>query len=299
MMILAVLLMSYAAVMGSVGHRPLARLVEQTRQPLLGAWVWLLACGSVLAAWSGAALLAAGWHLPAFAAAVIERCLTTAEPPHDHVHVTAPAVALPVLVASTLRAAWVTVRGYSADIRFRRRHVHAARLVGSADGNLGGVIVVDASEPAVYSVTGPRPTIVVTTGARSMLSPTALAAALDHERCHLAERHFVLLGAGRLMARAFPFVPLFRAAEARIADLIEMRADDVAARRHGARSVIDALTAIASAPHDPNPAADARALARASRLVADAKPRGQWRLPSVAVAFALGPAIVLLLPFCG
>lgn len=298
MMILAGLLIVYATVVGTVGQRPLTRLTSKTRSPLFGAATWLLACASVILAWLGASLLAAGWHLPAFAAALVDRCLTTAERPHDHVHLTAPAVALPALAASTLRATWVTVRGYCADARFRREHVRAARLVGSANRDLG-VIVVDAAEPAAYSLAGPRPTIIVTTCAVRKLSSAALAAALDHERCHLAERHFLLLGAAGLTAKAFPFVPLFRAAAARVGDLVEMRADDVAARRHGAGSVADAIAAITSALPDPAPAANEQALARVARLLGTVNPRGErWLLSLITMTLSLGPAAVLLLPFC-
>ncbi|MEU4721305.1 hypothetical protein AB0G06_16920 [Nonomuraea dietziae] len=41
-----------------------------------------------------------------------------------------------------------------------------------------------------------------------------------------------VLAAGEAFARAFPFVPLFDVARREVARLIELRADDVAARRH-------------------------------------------------------------------
>lgn len=301
MILLAALLMAYATTVGTLGRRPLGRLTDRTRHPLLGVATWLVACGSVLAAFLIAGLLAAGWHLPAFAAVVVEGCLTSAERPHDHAHVTLPELALPALAVSGLRAAWVSFRGYATEARFRRRHVDAVRLVGRTDRRLGA-IVVESAEAAVYCVAGRRPTIVVTTQALDSLSGEQLAAVLDHERCHLAERHHVLLRACHAVARAFPFVPLFREARSHVAGLLEMRADDVAARRHGARPVADAIAVVGAAPpFGPALAAGGEsALARAHRLLAGAAGtrRSGWRLSLLNVALTVGPAAILLVPFC-
>ncbi|HEX5995904.1 MAG TPA: M56 family metallopeptidase [Jiangellales bacterium] len=301
MMLLAALLVAYAAAVGMLGRPLLRRLTHHTRHPLLGVVTWLVACASVLAAWLVAGLLAAGWHLPAFADVIVGECLTSAESPDDHVHLTAPELALPALAASALRATWVSLRGYAAEARFRRRHVHAVRLVGRTDRKLGA-IVVDAAEPAVYCVAGRRPTIVVTTQALDALSSEQLAAVLDHERCHLAERHHVLMGACRAVARAFPFVPLFREARSHVAALLEMRADDVAAKRHGARPVADALAAVAVGPPlGPALAAGGEsALARANRLLPGAAGArdGGWRLALLIAALAVGPPAILLVPLC-
>ena len=301
MMVVAALLVAYAALIGTAGRRLLGRWTDRTGDPLLVAVVWLVACGSVLGAWLVAGLLAAGWHLPAFAAAVVEDCLTSAERPHDHTHVTMPALALPLLVVSGLRAAWVISRGYAAEARLRSRHVRDIRLVGRADHDLGAV-VVDAPEPAVYCVAGVRPTIVVTTRAIRGLSPAALAAVLAHERCHLSERHHVVLRACRLLARAFPFVPLFRDARARVAGLLEMRADDVAARRYGARPLIDALGAVVSGlpPRTALGAGGPSAHTRVERLLAPrtGAVRGRWLLSAITAALTAGPAAILLIPFC-
>jgi hypothetical protein len=255
----------------------------------------------VLAAWLGAGLLAAGWHLPAFTAAVVQACLTSADWPHDHVHAAVPELALPALVVSGLRAGWVISRGYAAELHLRSRHVRAVRLVGRADADLGAV-VVDAPEPAVYCVAGARPTIVVTTRALRALSPAALAAVLAHERCHLTERHHLLIRACHLLARAFPFVPLFREARSRMGGLLEMRADDVAVRRHGVAALVDALTAVVAGPPTRTAlgAGGVAARTRVDRLLSGAGrlPRGRWRLCLFAAALATGPAVILLVPFC-
>jgi Zn-dependent protease with chaperone function len=301
MMLLAALLVAYATTVGTLGQRLFGQLTDGVRHPLLGVVTWLVACGSVLVAWLVAGLLAAGWHLPAFAAVAVEACLTSAEHPHDHGHLTVPGLAVPGLAALGLRFAWVGLRGYAAEARFRRDHLQAIRLVGRMNRQLGAV-VVDAAEPAVYCVAGRRPTIVVTTRALDALSTEQLAAVLDHERCHLAERHHLILRACQSVARAFPFVPLFRDARPHVAALLEMRADDVAARRHGERPLADALAAVAvTAPLGPALAAGGQsALARAQRLLSGTggARRGGWRLSLLNLALAVGPAIILLVPFC-
>lgn len=104
------------------------------------------------------------------------------------------------------------------------------------------------------------------------------------------------------MARAFPFVPLFREARSHVAALLEMRADDVAARGHGAGPVADALGAVAVGPPlGPALAAGGEsAVARAHRLLTDAAGtrRGEWRLSLLTAALAIGPPAFLLLPLC-
>jgi Zn-dependent protease with chaperone function len=301
MILLATLLVVYAAVIATLGRHVLGRPRDCARHPVLGVITWLVACGSVLSAWLVAALLAAGWHLPAVADLLVQGCLTGAEQPHDHGHLTVPVLAVPALVASGLRAAWVSVRWYARDARLRRRHLDAVRLVGRTDRRLGAMIV-EAAEPAVYCVAGRRPTIVVTTQALQVLSGEQLAAVLDHERCHLTERHHLVLRVCQAVAGAFPFVPLFRDARASVAVLLEMRADDVAVRRHGNRVLVDALATVVAGP--PTRAALAvggsSAPDRVNRLLArsGAASPARWRLSALAAAFAAGPVAILVLPFC-
>ena len=97
MMLMAALLAAYATLVGTLGRRLLSRFTDRAGDPLFLAVAWLVACVSVLAAWLGAGLLAAGWHLPAFTSVVVEACLTSADWPHDHVHATVPGLALPAL----------------------------------------------------------------------------------------------------------------------------------------------------------------------------------------------------------
>jgi hypothetical protein len=86
--------------------------------------------------------------------------------------------------------------------------------------------------------------IVITRGALEVLDAAQLDAVLAHERAHLAERHHLLLAASRALAAVLPRLRLFRAGAASIARLVEMRADDVAARRHPGSALVGALLAL-------------------------------------------------------
>jgi hypothetical protein len=70
------------------------------------------------------------------------------------------------------------------------------------------------------------------------------AAALAHERAHLAARHHLLISLTRGLAASFPGVPLFTRGPAAVARLAEMCADGAAARRAGRPALIAALLAM-------------------------------------------------------
>ena len=125
-----------------------------------------------------------------------------------------------------------------------RAHAEAARITGRPVEGGNAAFVLDATRPAVYCVPGRPPTIVLTTGALAILDPGQLTAVLAHERAHLAGRHHLLLAVTRSLATAAPVVPLFARGTGEVARLAEMRADDVAARRGGRRTLLAALLAM-------------------------------------------------------
>lgn len=297
----AAALVVFAIAVATLGRRVLAELTDRTAYPLLGVLAWLVACGAVVVSGIGAGLLAAGLHLPAMAANVVDACLTLARQSRNHTHVSVPAIALPLVAAAAVRGVWAAGSGYAAVVRLRRRHLQALRLVGHTDRELGA-IVVDAPQPAVYCLDGRRRTIVVTTTALGALTGRQLAAVLDHERCHLAERHHLVTRMFQLLARAFPFVPVFRQARTRVWTLLEMRADDIAARRHGRGVVAAALAAVGTAAIPPAAlvAGGPSAVARARRLLDTPRPsRKRWLLLTVIATNVTGPFASLLIPFCG
>jgi Zn-dependent protease with chaperone function len=135
--------------------------------------------------------------------------------------------------------------------RQTRAHAEAARITGrrlpaDTSGSSGkpGLVVLEAPQLAAYCVPGRPSTIVVTSGALSVLEPAQLTAVLAHERAHLVGRHHLMIALTRGLAAIFPAVPLFTSGQREIARLAEMRADDAAARRAGRRPLIEALLAM-------------------------------------------------------
>lgn len=158
-----------------------------------------------------------------------------------------------LLVVSAVVAVGVVVagvRGVGALYRSRRRtlaHAYAARLVGRPDRRLG-IVVVDAPDRLVYSVAGRPSAIVVSEAALAALTDRQLHAVLAHERAHLAGRHHLVMGCARALATAMPRLPLFTACAAELGRLVEMCADDAAARQHDGRALVTALLALAGPP---------------------------------------------------
>jgi Zn-dependent protease with chaperone function len=276
----ALCLAGYGLLVGLLAPRWLISTAKADRAPRLGVAAWLLAmatsalsllaCTATLARLDNPWLAVTGWLL---------------------------------LTAGLGRACWagVTTR---RDIRARRNaHQELVAILGRPDPRLGAVIV-DTPERLIYCLPRPSPTVVLTTGARDVLSPAELSAALAHEWAHLAGRHHLLLAIVRATARALPWLALFTEAEAAVASLLEMRADDAAARRHGRRTVAAAIAAMGSraAPVGALGAAGPSALTRGLRLCANDP---AWRvgterlvLAVTVLALAAGPPLWAVLPFC-
>ncbi|MBW3551510.1 MAG: M48 family metalloprotease [Proteobacteria bacterium] len=128
-----------------------------------------------------------------------------------------------------------------------------------------------------------------------------LAAVIAHERAHLRERHHIAVAVAAGLARAFPLVPLFTAAANEIARLVEMRADDAAARDTDQISVAAALVALAGmrAPRAALAAADTAGAMRVMRLLEPAVPVGLGRRVALVAALTLlllAPALLAAYP---
>lgn len=153
------------------------------------------------------------------------------------------------LVASLVLARLLSVLLSSTWRTLRARHDNRVLVDLVAERNLllAGASVVDHEVPVAYCLPGLRPRVVLSRGTLSLLSYDELRAVLAHERAHLAQRHdlvvlpFVALGA------TFPALPAVRTARAEVALLVELLADDRAARRHERTHLAQALWKIGSA----------------------------------------------------
>jgi Zn-dependent protease with chaperone function len=153
-----------------------------------------------------------------------------------------------VLLGATLVAVYVAARRYRRTLLQRRRHHEALQFIVRDSGELDDVCVLDHPIPVVYCVPArPRP-IVVSSGALGQLEDGELQAVLAHERAHLRHRDHVLLTVVDALAAAFAWLPTFRGARRHLPLLLEMAADEIAARRWGRPTVAMALRKLAVSP---------------------------------------------------
>src|SRR5262245_18810966 len=281
------LLLAYAAVLAG----PVAWLLRRGgwfgRAPALGVVAWQVLSSSVLLA----VVLGAVAMIPA------------ADDHHDHnrhflaVEACSAAVVILAVVLVGLGRGLVGHLVHSGSER--RRHRSALSLVGRPDECLGAV-VIDHETVAAYCVPGRDRRIVLTTAALRVLDDAQLAAVLAHERAHLNGRHHLVVAPGRVFRLAFPFVPGFRWAHDEIARLVEMLADDTAARRCERRALAAALVALATEPHvntTPSPAfgmASQAVSGRVKRLLGPGRPLARWALTMWGTALLALPSVPII-----
>ncbi|MEZ0106590.1 Zn-dependent protease with chaperone function [Catenulispora sp. EB89] len=151
------------------------------------------------------------------------------------------------LVGVTLLSAWRIER----DLRRQRDAVDLA--AEHADRQLR---VLEHAAPAAYCLPGTRPRIVITEGTIAALAPDELEAVLAHERAHAKWRHELVVQPFVAWESALPLPPA-RRATASVTALVEMLADDHAARSVGRPALARALVAIGgTAGPVPNQRAD-------------------------------------------
>jgi len=299
----AAILLAYAAGVGTLGARMLARAGWTARAPLLAIVTYLAAAWSVIAALGLAGLTLAvhgtalGGALSQLIGACVLRLRATYATPGG---MTAAEAGLVLSAAVLVRTSLVATGHLRVAGRQARRHAQAARLVGRPEPALDAVLVEHA-RPTAYCVAGRPPTVILTTGALLALDPVQLDAVLAHERAHLVWRHHRLLAMARISRRALPFLPLMRDTEAQVERLVELHADDVATRARDPRPLAAALVVLAAAP-GPAPvlaAGATDAVQRIHRLLRPAEPLGGLRrqlLRALAAGLVLLPAVLALAP---
>ncbi len=302
-MTVGALLLAYVASVGTLGSRLLGQARWTARAPLLAIVTYLAAGWSVVAALGLAGLVLAvhatalGGGLSHLIGACVLRLRATYATPGGATVAGLGLILAGSVVARSVLAAFGHLR---AAGRQALRHAQTARLVGRSDPALGAVLV-EHPEPAAYCVAGRQPTVVLTTGAVAALNRAQLGAVLAHERAHLAGHHHRLLAMARIGRQVLPFLPLMRDAEAQVARLIELHADDTATRAHDPGTLATALVVLATAA-SPAPALAAAAtdtVQRIHRLLGPAEPLGRGRrqmLRATAAALALTPVLLALAP---
>lgn len=306
-MAVAACLFLYTAMVLVFGPRLLPRLTRSGLHPRLAVVAWFSAILSVPASWVAAVAfvgtdLVNPQHTDRMA---LSMCL-------DVLHsVAVGSHGVGVVVALVATGASLTLFGLRlvrALVRTRSRsHRHAAvsRMVGHQIDGVDAVLL-DAPEPAAYCVAGRPHAIIVTTAALAALDRRQLAAVIAHERAHLSGRHHLLIAVTSSMASVLPRISLFRTGAEEIARLLEMAADDAAARIYGGTTVIDALLALSD--HPPAPAGalaatGADVVVRAERLATTHDRRQRLRnrvsITTAVIALTTSPVIVTALALAG
>lgn len=300
-MSLAACLLLYSAAILLVGPPLLRALTRAGRVPRLGVATWLLAIVSVLATWLVSAVLivvdevAHGSQRHTFIDSCIEIvCQLLAGQsggaPRAVLLLSAGAVVAAVLV--------VSVRLVCAVTRLRtlaHGHAHGIRLVGRPILD-HRTFVVEADVRAAYCVAGKPSTIVMTSAAVSALDGDEMNAVLAHEWAHVRGHHLEVTIFVRAVASVLPRLALMRDGALEVTRLLEMCADDAAARRFGRHTVLRGLLALAgAAPATALGAADVAVVSRVERLTLPPVKRLRGR--EAALAGAAG--LIALAPLAG
>ena len=164
-------------------------------------------------------------------------------------------LALTLVVA--LRLTFTVVRVAVGTRRRRARHRALVDLLDvghpaasqQLTGRLGGELrILEVERPMAYCLPGMRSRVVVSAGTLNSLDAAEVRAVLSHERAHLRARHDLVLEAFTALHTAFP--RLVRSAHAlnAVRLLVELLADDIAARAAGPASLARALVTCAAGP---------------------------------------------------
>lgn len=296
-------LLALAGLLALFGGRLLGAASWPMRAPRLGVLAWqALTLAVVLSVvLAGLALALPSLPLTADLASLLDACAVALK-----LHYSTPGGASAALVGAVIAVAVVvrTVASFAAELvalrQARDRHRRSLRLVSGEPGD-GSLVVVEDERAAAYCVPGRQPSIVLTRGALTCLEPDELAVVLEHERAHLRGRHDVAVVAAIAACRAFPFVPLFRVAPDKIRALLEMHADDAAARGEDRPILASAMVRLAegASPRGALAVGADAVVTRVHRLLEPANPLGTVRMvltAGVIVGLAVMPVGVAVAP---
>jgi Zn-dependent protease with chaperone function len=240
----AVALLVSAAIAGWLVPRRLGRADLRRRDPLVLIVAWLSSmAGVVFAATAGVVLLLIPDHgnVGSMVAAVHHcwNAVRHGSPPA--VEAFGGVVGSGLIAAMAVRLAAIAVRGHRRRARRRSEHLSVLRLAARADNGSPTTLWLAHDQPLAFSL---GRVVVATEGLTQHLSAESVAAVLTHERAHLRGHHHLLVAITDALRAALPFVPLFRQAPAAMRELVELAADVVAVRAHGAAAVRSALLCV-------------------------------------------------------
>jgi Zn-dependent protease with chaperone function len=249
MITVALALLGYAATLAIGLPRVLAQAAWPSRAPAAGLLLWQAANLSTVLSFTTAVGLTTLplrplWHTVDQA---LHACMSLIRATYCPSNIPRPLAAFLglLLLVMLLRICLVGFRQHRRTSRWRREH---RRLLDLLAHDTHGIAVIPHPVPAVYTLPGRHPRVVMTSATTTSLTREQRAAALAHERAHITGHHDVLIRFASTLERALPGIPLFRAAREQTARLAEMIADDHAATRAGRESLIGALVSVACTP---------------------------------------------------
>jgi Zn-dependent protease with chaperone function len=290
-------LLLYAGLAGTLGSAALRRARWTARAPRIGVAIWQALSASIVVAvvltGVGFWMPEQGWNGLASLVHVCEAALggTLVGTADALVHLAGLVGSIVVVVrlAAALSSELRRAR------RHRRSHLAMLRLAATPDGSLGALIV-DHPAAAAYCLPGRAGHVILTSAAIALLDDDELTAVMAHERSHLRRRHHIVLGAAHAMARAVPWLPGMRTAHQEQVRLVEMVADDAAARSSTPQAVASAVLRLAEGAGPPPAlaAAETAAAQRVERMLADLSPLGTVTRALACATVALVAAAPLL-----
>lgn len=300
----SVVLLGYLVALGGFGARLVAGRGWARSAPrvALGVWAVLVVALTVSVVMLGVSLVVPMVPVSTDLAAVLRACVLALQQRYA-----SPGGAVVATVGLALTAGWVLRLCWSVGLALRGAGVARCRLeallalVGQPDPELGAVVV--AHEVAtVFCLPGRPGTIVFSSAARRVLAGDHALAVMAHESAHLRGRHHLLVAVTTGVTDAFPRVPLLAGMAAQVAQLVELIADDAAARQAGRSVVAAALARVAgtSAPAAALGAGAQGAPARVARLLGP-PPKAPGRaargvLLAGAVIAVAAPLLLAVLP---
>jgi Zn-dependent protease with chaperone function len=208
-------------------------------------------------------------------------------------------VALVLATVITVRLVTVLIRSTVTIARVRARQRELLATVTRPAGDRR-TQVVDVADVVAFCIPGSQPMIVLSRGLITELDDAETAAVIAHENAHLTEHHHLYLLPFVAWRQAFPWLPGTNRAYTAVHDLVEMHADDLAARSAGRDTLARALarTGSAQVPFGSLGVQTGPTTTRVTRLLQDPQPLPTWErflVLASAAALLLLPTGVLLL----
>ncbi|MEV4511198.1 M56 family metallopeptidase [Dactylosporangium sp. NPDC049525] len=284
------LLIAFTALLAFLAAPRLAAASWVLRAPRLALAAWLTGSCAVVASslltglnlllyWDRTHDLVSGaWHF----------CLDALLGRHDEPAQVAAVAGLLTVAALCYRMGLGTVRMVAAQ-RSQRADLRLLVRLAGIPSSVPGATMVRHDQPAAYLMPGRATDIVITSGAVDQLGAPELRAVLAHERAHASGRHYHLTHWVRFLVQAFPGITCFQLARRQVERLVELCADDTAARSADRIDLARALVTMAQPAGPPGgllAVGGGDSLERLHRLLAPPRPLTALSRACIAVGVA-------------